>query len=580
IYTSGSTGQPKGVAITHESAAALVRWANDTFARADLAGVLFSTSICFDLSVFELFVPLSCGGSVILAANALELPKLPAASEVTLINTVPSALKELLRNGDLPASVKVVNLAGEALSRQLVDNAYKQSQIEHVWNLYGPTEDTTYSTGAIIKRGDVDEPGIGAPVKGSQAFVLDQALQPVPVGVIGELYLGGVGVARGYLGRPELTAERFVPSLWSGEGGERLYRTGDLVCWRNDGELEYLGRSDHQVKIRGFRIELGEVETELARHESVCEAVVVARESADGSKLLVAYLIGNGTKAPATILRQHLLQRLPEWMAPNLFVELEKWPMTPNGKIDRKALPAPDGMRPEIEDLYVAPRTAQEEILAGIWQQLLGVAQVSIHDNFFTLGGHSLLATQLVSRLREAFAVEMSLRQLFEGPTIAELAQRIEETRQTDSYPLAPPLLSVSRDQRLPLSFAQQRLWFIDQLEAGSAFYNIPAAVRLIGELDVAALEKTLTEVVRRHESLRTSFESVDGEPVQVINAPTAVRMELTDLSALDEEEREATARRMAEEEGQKTFDLRDGLLLRGQILRMSEREHVVLFTM
>ncbi|HET6977262.1 MAG TPA: amino acid adenylation domain-containing protein [Pyrinomonadaceae bacterium] len=580
IYTSGSTGQPKGVAITHESAAALVRWANDTFARADLAGVLFSTSICFDLSVFELFVPLSCGGAVILATNALELPKLPAASEVTLINTVPSALKELLRNGDLPPSVKIVNLAGEALSRQLVDDAYKQPQIKHVWNLYGPTEDTTYSTGAIIKRGEVVEPSIGPPIKGSHAYVLDRALQPVAVGVIGELYLGGVGVARGYLGRPELTAERFVPSLWSGESGERLYRTGDLVRWRNDGELEYLGRSDHQVKIRGFRIELGEVETELARHESVREAVVVARESADGSKLLVAYIISNGTKVSATTLRQHLLQRLPEWMAPNLFIELEKWPLTPNGKIDRKALPATEGMQPEMEQLYVAPRTAQEEILLGIWQQLLGVAQVSIHDNFFTLGGHSLLATQLMSRVREAFAVDIPLRQLFEGPTIAELAQHVEAARQTDSHLSAPPMLPVSRDQRLPLSFAQQRLWFVDQLNPGSTAYNVPLAVRFNGSLSPEILNRTFTEIVRRHEILRTRFVTEKGHAYQQVLPAAPVTIPLIDLSDLDhDQQRQRTERLIAEVEAQ-SFDLASGKLLHALLIKLGTEEFILSMTM
>jgi amino acid adenylation domain-containing protein len=423
IYTSGSTGRPKAVAIEHHSAATLCHWAAESFADEELAGVLASTSVCFDLSVFELFVPLSRGGSVILAENALALPVLPAASEVTLVNTVPSAMAALVRQGGTPASLKVVNLAGEALKRSLVEAVYETTGAARVLNLYGPSEDTTYSTFTEVERGVRAEPTIGRPIANTRVYVVDGHARPVPVGVHGELLIGGEGLARGYLGRPALTAERFVPDPYSGEPGARLYRTGDLARFLPDGELEYLGRLDHQVKVRGFRVELGEVEAALLRHPSVAEAVVVAREAAGGDLRLVAYVAGGGVVvAPAAELRALLKESLPEHMIPSAFVTLESLPLTPNGKIDRKALPAPEQSRDELGATYIAPRTAVEKVLAGIWSEVLGLERVGVADNFFDLGGHSLLATQVVARVREAFEVELPLRRLFEEPTVAGLA--------------------------------------------------------------------------------------------------------------------------------------------------------------
>ncbi|MEA2691914.1 MAG: hypothetical protein QOJ16_1301, partial [Acidobacteriota bacterium] len=422
IYTSGSTGTPKGVALPHRSAVAMVRWALGVWSAAELSGVLFATSVCFDLSVFELFVPLSTGGRVILADNALALPGLPAAGEVTLVNTVPSAMAELVRQGGVPPSVRTVNLAGEALPRPLVDALHALPGVERVWNLYGPSEDTTYSTFALQPRSGDRSPAIGCPIAGTRAHVLDRGLAPVPAGVPGELYLGGAGLARGYFGRPDLTAERFVPDPSPEIRGERLYRTGDRVRWRPAGiagELEYLGRLDHQVKVRGFRIELGEIEAVLAAQPAVEAAVVLAREDSPGEVRLVAYVVPG--KEDGTLperLRAALAERLPLYMVPAAFVLLPRLPRSANGKVDRKALPAPEWRGEE----YLAPRDPLEEVLASLWEEMLEVERVGVGDSFFQLGGHSLQASRLVTRVRGLFQVELPLRRLFETPTVAALA--------------------------------------------------------------------------------------------------------------------------------------------------------------
>ncbi len=442
IYTSGSTGRPKSVALTHRGAVAMVRWGLAAFSREELAGTLASTSICFDLSVFELFVPLAAGGMVILADNALALPALPAASRVTLVNTVPSAAAELLRSDGFPRSVATINLAGEPLARGLVDELYATTAARAVYNLYGPSEETTYSTGEVVPRGD-GPVLIGRPLAGTRAFVLDRGRRPVPVGVAGELLLGGVGLARGYLGRPGLTAEKFVPNplaLPDGalpeavEPGGRLYRTGDLVRFRPDGRLEFLGRIDHQVKVRGFRIELGEVEAALRQHAGVRDCVVVARqEHGKGlNAFLAAYVVPQGegwaghSEPGVTELRTFLGKSLPAYMVPSAFVFLDALPLTPNGKVDRRALPAPE--LAAAHEAYQPPANAIEEMVAEIWTELLGVTRIGRHDDFFALGGHSLLATRVLSRVRDSFGVELAVRSLVESPTVAGLAAAIEES--------------------------------------------------------------------------------------------------------------------------------------------------------
>src|SRR6185369_8385979 len=385
IYTSGSSGRPKGVTIQHNSPVVLAAWAREIFEPADLNGVLASTSICFDLSIFEIFVPLSCGGSVIIADDALQLPSLWNREKVTLINTVPSAMSELVRTKSIPTSVRTVNLAGEALANSLVQQVYQQGVVR-VYNLYGPSEDTTYSTFALIPIGAEGAPSIGRPIANTQVYLVDRNLEPVPMGVTGEIYIGGEGLSRDYHKQPELTAERFVPNPHSHIPGARLYRTGDLGRHKQNGEIEYLGRIDQQVKLRGYRIELGEIETVLEAHELVHEAAVTVHDQA-GQKRLVAYVIPEKeTDLGVSELRAFLQQRLPSYMVPAAFVFLEQWPLTPNGKLNRRALPAPDEHRPELDTQFIAPRTELESVLANFWAELLNLRQVGVNDNFFELG--------------------------------------------------------------------------------------------------------------------------------------------------------------------------------------------------
>ncbi len=418
LFTSGSTGRPKGVAIEHRSPVALLGWARDVYGPSDTQGTLFATSMCFDLSIFEMFVPLSTGGEVILAQNALELPSLPARDEVTLINTVPSAMSELLRAG-VPSSVRTVNLAGEPLSNALAQQVYAVPTIARLLNLYGPTEDTTYSTFAEGRRETGLAPPIGRPLSNGTAYVLDRQRQPVPIGVPGEIYLGGAGLARGYLHRPDLTAERFVDNPF---GPGRLYRTGDLGRFQPDGTLEYLGRIDHQVKVRGFRIELGEIESVLGSHPGVREVVVVAREDRQGDPRLVAYVTGPGLSVDE--LRARARSKLPDYMVPAAFVVLEALPLNPNGKVDRKALPPPGHVAPQVEDA-AGPRDDVEAKLAAIFRNVLGLSAVGVRDSFFDLGGHSLLAVRLLAQIERVFGKALPLVTLFRARTVEQLAELI-----------------------------------------------------------------------------------------------------------------------------------------------------------
>ncbi|PTL74976.1 non-ribosomal peptide synthetase, partial [Vitiosangium sp. GDMCC 1.1324] len=578
IYTSGSTGRPKGVSIEHRNAVSFLFWARSVFSPDLLSGLLASTSIAFDLSVFELFLPLSLGGTVILAGNALELPSLPASQRVSLVNTVPSAMSELLRSGGLPSSVRVVNLAGEPLATSLVQQLYQQPGLSLVYDLYGPSETTTYSTFTLRHS---DKPAtIGRPISGTQVYLLDSHLRPVPIGVPGEVFIAGAGVSRGYLGRPELTSEKFLPDPFSSSPGSRMYRTGDLARYRSDGNLEYLGRTDFQVKVRGFRIELGEIETVLDKHPGVRQVVVVAREDRPGDKRLVAYLTPSGQQVPsAAELRTHLKQHLPEHMVPSTFVVLEQLPLTPNGKINRKALPAPEAPQDSGAE-YIAPRTPTEEKLALIWAEVLAVPRVGAEDNFFELGGHSLLATRVLSRLRTAFEVELPVRALFEAPTLSALALKIDEARRARKSLQTVTRRPASYEGDIPLAFAQQRLWFLDQLEPGSPVYNIPIALRISGQLETEALRQAFEELVRRHESLRTTFSSRDGQPIQIIAPALTVPLDVVELQDVPASERETTAHALVRREALRPFDLANGPLLRAFLARLAPDDHVLLVTM
>ncbi|HYK05694.1 MAG TPA: amino acid adenylation domain-containing protein [Thermoanaerobaculia bacterium] len=443
IYTSGSTGQPKGVAIEHHSTVTLVQWAREVYSGEELAGVLASTSICFDLSVYEIFVTLAAGGTIILVRNALALADDTSPKGITLINTVPSAMEELLRLGAVPKSVRTINLAGEPLSSRLVDTIYETTAAAKVYDLYGPSEDTTYSTYVLRTKNGPET--IGRPVANTSVYILDEQNRLQPAGVPGELHIAGAGLARGYLNRPEMTAEKFVANPF--EPGTRMYKTGDLARWLDDGTLQYLGRIDTQVKVRGFRIELGEIEARLMEHEGVREAVAVARGDTPGGKRLVAYYIPSPEHAsrdmiPTDDLRAFLSERLPDYMVPAVYVPLDEIPRTPNGKVDRKALPDRESGAVATRP-YEPPQGEIEKTLAAICEELLHLERVGRHANFFEIGGHSLLATQLVAKIRSQLDVDLPLRTLFERTSIAELAEFIA----TAGKRKVPPIRPVDRTQ-------------------------------------------------------------------------------------------------------------------------------------
>jgi amino acid adenylation domain-containing protein len=427
IYTSGSTGGPKGVVMQHRSTVALIYWARGVFGDEELKSVFASASINFDCSIFEIFVPLSWGGKIVLGRNALELPSIEAARDITLLNTVPSSMIELLKVGGVPDSVRTVNLSADMLPRALVDEVYRRTGAGRVYNGYGPTEDTTFTTFGLVERDGDRSPSIGRPIANEQVYLLDRYMNPVPVGLPGELYIGGAGLSRGYLNRPELTTEKFVPDPFSTEPGARLYKTGDLARWLPDGRIEFVARVDHQVKVRGFRVELKEVEAALAQHPALRNVVVVAREDAPGVKRLVAYVVARPPAVPTTSeLRSFVRESLPEYMVPSAYVVLDDFPMTPSGKIDRRALPPPEQTRPELDEDFVAPRNPTERLLAGVWLEVLGIERVGVYDNFFDLGGDSIMSVHVVSRANQA-GLPITTKQLFQHQTISGLAAAVDE---------------------------------------------------------------------------------------------------------------------------------------------------------
>ncbi|WP_420129475.1 amino acid adenylation domain-containing protein [Longimicrobium sp.] len=588
IFTSGSTGRPKGVMIRHSSTVVLLHWLRENVTDEERSSVLFSTSINFDVSIAEVFGTLAWGGKLVIAENALELATLD--EPVVHVSMVPSAAEELLRSGGIPASVKTLNLGGEALPNALAQDLYALDTVEKVGNLYGPTEDTTYSTYYIVPRG-ADQVLVGTPVANTQAYVLDHHLQPVPAGVVGELYLAGDGLSRGYANRPAMTAERFVPCPF-GAPGARMYRVMDRIRWRESAEvdsaaswvdapthartavLEYLGRTDFQVKVRGYRIELGEIEARLAEYPDVRAPVVLVREDAPGDRRLVAYYQAD-EPVPVDALKAHLADRLPGYMVPAAYVWMEAYPQTPNGKTDRKALPAPEGDAYAAHE-YAVPVGDTEQAVAGIWAEVLGVERVGRHDNFFELGGHSLLAVRVVSRVRQALGAEVGIAGVFERPVLADFARGLQTAARAEAAAIAP----VERSGPLPLSFAQQRLWFLEQMQGVGAAYHIPMGLRLRGHLDGAALVRALDRIVARHEALRTSFPTVDEEPVQRIAPVEESGFQLVehDLHAAPDAEDEL--HRLVQDEASAPFNLAHGPLVRGRLIRMAADDHVLLVTM
>ncbi len=583
IYTSGSTGQPKGVAVTHRAIHNLVRGTNYvTLEESDVVAQVSNSS--FDAATFEIWGALLSGARLVIIEKDVALAPHALAAQLEADGVTAMFLTTALFNHmarELPTGFKGLRhllFGGEAVEPKWVREVLENGRPERLLHVYGPTETTTFAMWQeVTSAGDLVP--IGRPLTNVQIYLLDEHLRPVPVGVPGGLYVGGCGLARGYLDRPALTAERFIPDPFSSEPGARLYQTGDLARFLTDGCVDFLGRSDQQVKIRGFRVEPGEVEALLSAHPHVAQAAVVAREDRPGERRLVAYFVAKeGQTCGAGELRRDLAARLPVYMVPQVVVQLERLPLTANGKVDRRALPAVEDVREETE--MVAAQTAVEEVLVGIWSELLDLARVGREENFFELGGHSLLATQVMSRVREAFRVELPLRELFEQPTLKELGQSIERELRQGAAVSVPPIERRERVEELPLSFAQQRLWFIDQLAPGGTVYNIPLAVRLSGALNVMALEQTLNEIIKRHEVLRTSFALVDEQPVQVIAPAVSLSLAVEELTSLPEPEREAEVLRLAEVEAHQPFDLNRGPLLRVKLWQLSESEHVVLLTL
>ena len=591
IYTSGSTGAPKGVMVSHGALAAYVRSTGRSHGIGPEDRVLQFASIAFDASVEDIYPCLIYGGTLVLRSPSMLDSPLGFLEEcgrlgLTVLPMPTAYWHELAAALDseeleVPPSVRLVIIGGEEARADRL-RAWRLRTGVRLINGYGPTEATVDTTRTWLTAWSEEQSRvpIGRAREGARVYLLDASLRPVPLGAAGELCAAGAALARGYLGQPDRTAGSFVPDPFSVGPGERMYRTGDLARFRADGELEFLGRIDQQVKVRGFRIEPGEIESVLASHPAVQEAVVVPRQDARGDRRLVAYAAAAREPVSVRELRDFLRGRLPDYMVPSAIVVLPSLPRTVSGKIDRRSLPAPDLAAGSAERSSVPPRSLVELELVDLFKELLGVRSVGVTDDFFELGGHSLLATRLMSRVRERFRAELPLRALFESPTVAGLAERVDAAVREGESLSAPPLVPVPRDRPLRLSFAQQRLWFLHQLDPESPAYNLPQAFAVSGALDVASFVRALSEVVRRHEVLRTVFRTIDGEPRQVILPAEPVPVAVLDLSGLAEESWQAAVRRLAREEARSPFDLEHGPLLRCRVLFRSGVEHVALLTM
>lgn len=577
IFTSGSTGTPKAVGVEHRSLTNQLAWASNTLELLPEDHVLQKTSISFDASLMETLLPLSAGATVVIARPGGEydsdyLLRLMVEQSVTYADLSPVHLEEIVRRSasqDLKA-LRVIVSGGDVLNPTVARQCAKNFPAK-LFNMYGPTETTIQSTFFLCTGESI--PRIGKPIANTQAYILNSRFQLVGIRVPGELFLGGIGVARGYLNQPVLTAEKFLPDPFSSVPGMRFYRTGDRARWHDDGELEFLGRLDQQVKIRGIRIELGEIESALVRHSGVKQAAVALREDGENGRQLVAYVVGKNAKPPSPgELKKYLKERLPEPMVPARYVFLKEMPLTSGGKIDRNVLPQPEQKREE----HVEPATPEEQSIACIFLELLKADRVGAEDSFFALGGHSLLATQLISRLRHVFGVELPLRSVFEFSTPRELAARILEAQRFASAQV-PPIVPAERKGRLPLSYAQQRLWFLDQLERGNAAYNMILGLRLQGKTKVAALKWSLNEIVKRHEILRSRFPEVEGNAVLEILEELPLAVEQEDFSCFPEQEQQKLVQQSLEEEAVRPFDLTSGPLLRASLLYLSAEEHVLI---
>jgi amino acid adenylation domain-containing protein len=566
VYTSGSTGRPKGVMVEHAGAVSLACWAAGAFG-AELSRVLGSTSLSFDVSVFEIFGTLTAGGCLEVVPNLLALAERGTAGpwRGSLISAVPSALAQVLATPGVRAEARVVALCGEALTGPVVEVLRAAVPGARIENIYGPAEATVYATTYVVPPDSDTAPPIGRPIWNNRMYVLDERLGLVPPGVAGELYIAGVGLARGYLGRPGMTAERFVACPF-GVPGERMYRTGDLARWNTGGDLEYLGRADDQVKVRGFRIELGEIESVLAAQPGVAQAAVAVREDQPGDKRIAGYVVPDPKSAGAVLdpaaLREACGRVLPGYMVPAAVTVLDVLPLNANGKLDRRALPAPEYEAGRGR----APATPREQALCEVFAQVLGLDQAGVEDSFFDLGGHSLLATRLVSRVRVVLGVEVPVRAVFEYPTPALLAGVL-----AGAAPARPALVPMPRPERLPLAFAQQRLWFLEQFHGPGPAYNLSFAWRLAGQLDAGALAAALGDVVARHESLRTIFAADGGRPYQQVIAVAEASVPVTVTTA-----RSAELDGMIDAAARYEFDVASELPIRAWLFTLSPAEHVL----
>lgn len=565
IYTSGSTGRPKGVVVTQKSLSNFLLSMKEAFSLGEEDRVLAVTTVAFDISALELYLPLISGARIVIARKETirephALAQMIENFDIKIMQATPTLWHALVTSEPEKLRGLRVLVGGEALPSGLLQAL--QDLHCSVTNLYGPTETTIWSAAAFLEEGLKGVPPIGKPIWNTQVYVLDNGLQPVPPGVVGELYIAGTGLARGYFHRPDLTAERFVADPY-GPPGTRMYRTGDQARWRADGSLDYIGRADHQIKIRGFRIELGEIDAVLANHPHIEQAAVVVREDQPGDKRLVAYVVADAAIDTAE-LRRYMGASLPDYMVPAAFVEMDELPLTPNGKLDRKALPAPD-FSTSVSDR--APRTPQEEILCDLFAEVLGLARVGIDDSFFELGGHSLLAARLMSRIREVMGAELGIAKLFDEPTVAGLAAHLDLAQSA-----RPALQRAERPEKIPLSFAQRRLWFLHCLEGPSPTYNIPVAVRLSGELDQGLLKAALYDLVCRHESLRTIFPESQGTSYQhILDADQACpELHVTEIAEKELSDRLAEAVRYS-------FDLAAEPAFRAELFVIGPDEYVLL---
>ncbi|NDC22381.1 amino acid adenylation domain-containing protein, partial [bacterium] len=624
IYTSGSTGKPKGVENTHYGLKNRLDWTLLHYPITEKSSLLHIAAMNFDISVWEILFPLTVGASLVLAEknkDVLSIISLINTYKITTIHFVPSLLNLFINLKDIQRcqSLTQVITGGESLTNEISQKFISNFKYTNLYLAYGPTEAAISVTHWDCHNKEHENKiPIGRPISNTEIYILDNHQNPVPVGVNGEIYIGGAGLARGYLNRPDLTAEKFVPNPFIREEtlkekdkthqSLRLYRTGDLARYLPDGNIEFIGRIDDQVKIRGFRIELGEIESTLLHHGDVNQAVVIAREDEPGHKQLVAYVMPQerilssldqetlltssakedfavlkGEKLPSLTedLRQYLALSLPDYMIPSFFVFIDKIPLTSNGKIDRKALPTPDLSLRQVGDEYVAPQTTLQQELCAIWSEVLRIEKIGIYDNFFKLGGHSLLATQVISRIRHTYTIDLPLRALFEHPTLQALSQDIEQLTEK-SLSLIPPIVVQQRPDALPLSFAQQRLWFLDQLLPNTAHYNVPLALKLTGSLNLQALEQAFNALISRHEILRTLFPTTDGEAHQLILPHLSIDIEncLLDLSSFSKEQQEDSVKTFASQEANKPFNLSSGPLIRLKLLHLSSQEHILLITM